>query len=179
METHETHAEVAQEAGGQNPLLKLDPGMAIWTWVVFFMVLFVLYKFAWKPILGILDEREAKIKKSLEDAEEARRLLDETVNKQKDILEQAHGEAINIIQKARESAQNVAMEIEKRALQESEHLIESAKTAIGIERERAIKELRQEAANLAVDAAGRLIQANLDDERNRRLVDDYIKEVTG
>ena len=179
METHETHAEVASAGGGQNPLLRLDPGMAIWTWIVFFLVLFVLYRFAWKPILRLLEEREARIRKSLEDAEEARRLLEETINRQKDVLEQAHGEAIDIIQKARESAQNVAMEIEKRAMHEAERTIEGAKNAIENERERAVKELRKEAASLAVTAAGRLIRENLDDERNRKLVDAYIREVSG
>lgn len=164
---------------GQNPLLTLDPGMAIWTWIVFFLVLFVLYKFAWRPILSMLDEREAKIRKSLADAEEARRLLEETIGKQKDILGRAHDEAIAIVQKARESAQNVAMEIEKKAAHEAEHMIDGAKNAIQNERDRAITELRKEAAVLAVSVASKLIQANLDDERNRKLVDGYISEVTG
>ncbi|OGS37541.1 MAG: ATP synthase F0 subunit B [Elusimicrobia bacterium RIFOXYB2_FULL_49_7] len=153
--------------------------MALWTWIVFIAVLLLLRKFAWKPILSALDEREKKIKQSLEDAAEAKRVLDETISQQKDILGKAQEEAIQMVQRSRETAQNVAMEIEKKAMHEAERMIEGARNAIQGEKARAVAELRKEAATLAVMVAGKLISENLDDERNQKLSERYIHEITG
>jgi F-type H+-transporting ATPase subunit b len=177
----QTHAEVKHEpdhSGGGNPLLRLDPGMAIWTWIVFFIFLFILGKFAWKPILKSLDEREKKIKKSLDDAEKARIALEEASQKQQEIINQGEKEAMGIVQKARDSSQQVAVQIQNKAKQEAEEIIEKAKKDITQQKEQAVNELRREAAGLAISAASKLIETNLDDDKNRKLVDAYIKELT-
>ncbi|MFH1760232.1 MAG: F0F1 ATP synthase subunit B [bacterium] len=173
------HPSSPGHSGGEkNPLLKLDPGMAIWTWVVFLLLLIIMGKFAWKPILKSLDEREDRIKKSLEDAEKARQELEQLAEKQKDMIAEAEYKGTQIVQKARESAQNLAMEIETHARRESEHMVEAARNAIESQKQVAVKELRNEAANMAVMAASKLLQANLDNEQNRKLVDGYIKDIS-
>jgi F-type H+-transporting ATPase subunit b len=174
--THaETQAPSHQEESG-NPLMRIDPGMIIWTWIVFLALLLLLGKFAWKPILKMLDVREKKIRKALEDAEAARLALEEATRRQNQIIGKAEEEAVTIIQRARESASNFAMDLKNKAMHDSEKLIEQAKRAIESEKQKAVAELRTEAAEIAISAASKIIQANLDTERNRELVKDYIKQ---
>jgi F-type H+-transporting ATPase subunit b len=174
-----THAEVQEPAHKEesgNPLMRIDPGMVIWTWIVFFVLLALLGKFAWKPILKMLDEREKRIKKALEDAEAARLALEDAIRKQNQIIGKAEEESVTIIQRARESASNFAMDLKNKAMHDSEKLIEQAKRAIDSEKQKAIADLRVEAAEIAISAASKLVQANLDSERNRELVKEYIKQ---
>jgi len=178
-----THAEVqvpSHEAKPEgNPLMRIDPGMVIWTWIVFISLLLLLGKFAWKPILKTLDEREKRIKKALEDADAARIALEEATRKQNQIIGLAEEEAITIVQRARESASNFAMDLKNKAMHDAEQVHEQAKRAIESEKERAIAELRKEAVEITIAAASKLVAANLDDAKNRDLVKKYIQEVTG
>jgi F-type H+-transporting ATPase subunit b len=179
--TPATHAEVqtaSHKEGSGNPLMRIDPGMILWTWIVFIVLLVLLGKFAWKPILKVLDEREKKIRKALEDAEAARLALEEAARKQNQIIGRAEEEAITLIQRARESAANFAMDLKNKAIHDSEKLIEQAKRAIDGEKQKALAELRTEAAEIAIAATSKLLKANLDDERNRKLVKEFINETT-
>jgi len=173
------HAEVQEPSHKEesgNPLMRIDPGMIIWTWIVFIALLVLLGKFAWKPILKVLDDREKKIKKAIEDAEAAQKALEEAAHKQNQIIGKAEEEAVTIIQRARESASNFAMDLKNKAMHDSEKLIEQAKRAIESEKQKAVAELRTEAAEIAISAASKIIHANLDDARNRELVKEYIKQ---
>lgn len=176
---HTTVNANTEHSSEGNPLLRLDPGMAIWTWIVFFILLFLLGKFAWRPILKSLDEREEKIKKSLDDADKATLALEEATERQNRIIEKAEKEAMAIVGKSREVAQNVASEIEEKSKVEAQRMVESAKNAISAEKEQAIAELRKDAAEIVIQASSKLIAKNLDDEKNRELVNGYINEVVG
>lgn len=167
-----THTEPAEG----NPLLRLDPGLVIWTWVIFFTLLFLLGKFAWRPILKALGEREKTIKEALDNTEKTRKLLEEANASRAAVLEEAEKKALEIVNQSREAAQDVAMEINKKALHESERVIDQAKKAIQAEKERAVAELRKETALLAVSIASKLIGTNLDDSKNRELTDRFIQE---
>lgn len=174
-----THAETqapSHSAESGNPLMRIDPGMILWTWIVFIALLVILGKFAWKPILKMLDDREKKIKKAIEDADAAQKALEEAAKKQNQIIGHAEEEAVTIIQRARESASTFAMDLKNKAMQDSEKLIEQAKRAIESEKQKAVAELKAEAAEIAIAAASKLVQANLDNTRNRELVKEYIKQ---
>ena len=154
----------------------LDPhvGTIIWTIVTFLVVLVVLRATVWRPLLSALDERERRISDALEEAERSRKEAQLRIAEHQQKLQGADAEAREIIRLAREAAEKVEQEIVSSARQEAQRTTEQARRAIESEKQAAIAELRKETADLAVKAAGALIEANLDDERNRKLGEDLI-----
>ena len=168
----------SHEGSEGNPLFLVDPGMIIWTWIVFILLALLLGKFAWKPILKKLDEREAFIRKSLEDAQQAKQELEETTLRQEHILAEAREQAGSMVDKARESAEKIAGDIEDRAKQEANKMLLHAREEIQSERDKAVKLLRMETAGLAIKAASKLIEENLDNEKNRHLIESTIEKIS-
>ena len=157
----------------------LDPhvGLIIWTIITFLVVLFVLKKFAWPHLLAALDEREQRISDAIATAEQARQEAEEVLREHRQKLAAADEEARQVVAEAREAGANVRQTIVSQAREEAERMLDQARTSIESEKRAAIAELRRETANLAVQAAGALIDANLDDEKNRGLVDDFIARI--
>ena len=157
----------------------LDPhaGLIIWTIITFLVVLLVLKKFAWPQLLAALDEREKRISDAIAAAEQARQESEEVLREHQQKLAAADEEARQIVAEAREAGANVRQTIVSQAREEAERMLDQARTSIESEKRAAIAELRRETANLAVQAAGALIDANLDDEKNRGLVDDFIDRI--
>ncbi len=157
----------------------LDPhvGTIIWTVITFLLVLFVLKKWAWPPILSALDEREERIRSAIDDSEKARQEAEAVLSEHRSKLAAAEDEARQIIAEAREVGEKARNDIVEQAREEAQRAIDQARTSIEGEKRTAIAELRREMAELAVHAAGRLIDANLDDEKNRGLVDDLISKI--
>ena len=157
----------------------LDPhvGLIIWTIITFLVVLFVLKKFAWPHLLAALDEREKRISDAIAAAEQARQEAEEVLREHRQKLAAADEEARQVVAEAREAGANLRQTIVSQAREEAERMLDQARTSIESEKRAAIAELRRETASLAVQAAGALIDANLDDEKNRGLVDDFIARI--
>ena len=157
----------------------LDPhvGLIIWTIITFLVVLLVLRKFAWPKVLASLDEREKRISDALAAAEQARQEAEEVLREHRQKITAAEEEARKIVAEARAAGANVRQTIVSQAREEAERMLDQARTSIESEKRAAIAELRRETANLAIQAAGVLIDANLDDEKNRGLVDDLIAKI--
>ena len=157
----------------------LDPhvGLIIWTIITFLVVLLVLKKFAWPQLLASLDEREKRISDALAAAEQARQEAEEVLREHRQKITAAEEEARKIVAEARAAGANVRQTIVSQAREEAERMLDQARTSIESEKRAAISELRRETANLAIQAAGVLIDANLDDEKNRGLVDDLIAKI--
>ncbi len=157
----------------------LDPhlGTIIWTLITFILVLLVLKKWAWPPILAALDEREQRIRDAIEGSEQARQEAETVLGEHRAKLAAAEDEARQIVAEAREAGEKVRQDIVGQAREEAQRTIDQARTSIEAEKRAAIAELRREMADLAVHAAGALIDANLDDEKNRGLVDDLIAKI--
>lgn len=152
-------------------------GLIIWTIITFLVVLFVLKATVWKPLLAALDTREKRIADALESAEKAREEGLAALSAHQEKLEEAEEEARQIIAAAREEAEKVHREILDKARAEARQTVEQARRSIEIDKQAALTELRAEVADLAVQAAGALVEANLDDEKNRKLVDDLIEGI--
>lgn len=165
------------EGEHKGGLLDIDPGLIIWTLITFGLLLVLLGRFAWKPIIKALQEREEKIKSSLEEAEKARRDAEGLIAKNNEVLAQAEREAQDIARKAKETADKLKSEITEQAKAEAAKLIASAKKEIDNEKNTALAYLKGEVAGMAVQAAGKIISANLDAEKHKKLVDDFIKEI--
>lgn len=158
-------------------LLSPNPGLIIWTLVTFVLVLLVLKKFVWGPLLSALDQRETRIREALEQADKARAEAERSAEENKQALAQAQAEAQDAINKAREDAEQVARDVQERAEADAQQLLEQARRTIQQERNQALQTLRQQTAELAILAAGQLLEENLDDEHNKKIVDDFINRM--
>ena len=173
------HTATTQVAEAHEPsLLTFDPGVSIWTLGIFIVLLIVLKKLVWKPILASLDAREKTIKDSLDQASRIQTENARLAEEQKRILTEASVQAGQIVQTARESAEGLKKNIEAAALEEKRRIISSATQEIESSKQSAIAELRNTTADLSIGIAEKLIRQNLDDAKNRALVDQLIQEVS-
>lgn len=170
-------AGAADEQGG-SPLLRFDPGVGIWAIVVFVLLLLVLKKYAWSPILDALDEREKTVRESLEQAAHIQSENARLAAEQASLLAQARAEAALVIQSARESGEALKKSLEQAAQDEKRRIIASATQEIEAQTRAAVAELRKTTADLSIGIAEKLIRQNLDDTKNRALVDQLIQEVS-
>ena len=180
--TQHTMEEVHQPDPGHgdqgNPLLRLNPGMTVWFWLVFVVFVVILWKFGWKLVVKMLDERQQGIQQALDDAEAARKSLATASDTQQKLIEEGRQQVLEISKRAEASSQKLADDIRDKAVQESEKVIEAARIQIEMQKEKAISEIKSEVVDLAVSVASKLIQANLDDGLNEKLVKDYIDEIS-
>jgi F-type H+-transporting ATPase subunit b len=160
-------------------LLEIDPGLMIWTIITFVVLLAVLRLVVWKPLLAMLDERERRIRDALSGAERARHEAERTLVEYKETLSKAEVEARERIQKATEQAHQERERIVSESHHQATRLVEDAKAEIQHEKERALQELRQTVGDLAIQAAGKILDENLDNARNRKIVDDFISRLPG
>ena len=177
-DTHETiemHALPPEEV--ESDLLTPDTRMLVLTWVTFVLLLLVLYKFAWKPILKALDEREALIRKAVDDAEKAREELARVHATRHELIAEAQRTAKEVVHEARQAAAEASHVIERKAKEEAHISLENARRDIRDETEKARIILRKESAAIAVELAGKLIERNLDTENNRKLVDECMERI--
>ena len=158
-------------------LLNPNVGLAIWTIVTFVVVLLVLRRFAWKPILASMDAREAGIRRLIDDAEAAREEADRLLEEYNRRLAEAREEGRRLVAEAKESAERVRAETLERARGEAEAIVARTGTEIDLEKKKALAEIRERAVDLAIHAAERVLEESLDDARHRRVAEDYLKEL--
>lgn len=158
-------------------MFDINPGLILWTLITFLILLVILRKAAWKPLLGALKAREEKIGTALQEAEDAqqegRRLLEENRRQ----LALAEEQSQRVIREGREMGERLKAEIVDKANVSSRHMIDQAREEIRREKDAALGQLRAEVADLAVMAAGKLLDANLDNAASRKLVDAAIREL--
>lgn len=143
--------------------------------VNFTIVLLVLYKFAYKPILNLLNDRTKKIEKGLEDAKEAGEKLEKITEKEKEVLILAKKEAQEIIKKSEEEAKINANSLVLEARNQTEKIMEEAKEDIGREKNKMLAEVKSEVADLVIAATEKIIGEKLDKEKDRDLIEKAIK----
>lgn len=171
------HAAWAQGGEGTTPLFTVNLGTTVWTAIVFLALLGILWKFAWGPILGAVEARESGIQAKLDEAassnEEAARLLAE----HKEQLADARRQANELIAEGKAAGDHLRKEIEEKARAEAQGIVDRARAEIQRERDQAIEALRRESVDLALAAASRLMQENLDQDKDRQLVERYLSEM--
>ena len=158
-------------------MLELNPGLILWTIITFLVAMVILRRYAWKPLLAALAAREEKIRSQLEQAEhaqaEAQRLLEE----HRRVLAEAEGHSQRIIREGRSLAEQMKTDILEKTSASARSMIEQAKGEIQREKESALEHLRAEVADLAITAAGKILDANLDTPKQRKLVDAIIRDI--
>ena len=168
---------LAQEAHKVD-LLSPSYGLMVWTLLIFVVLLFVLAKFAFKPITAAVEAREQALQQAMDaakrDREEAALLLAE----HRANLDASRAEGQKMIADARAAAERVRAELVEQAHAEQQKMLERARAEISAERAKAIAELRREAVDLAILGAGKVIGQNLDRDANRKLVESFLASVT-
>ncbi len=160
-----------------NPLVQVDPGLYIWTIIVFLVLLFLLMKFAWRPLLAMLEKREDNIRHALLDAEKAREELANVKEDTEKLLNKARNESQAIITAGKKNAERMKDEIIEKAQSKSETLLADVKKQIEIEKDRAITSVKAEVVNLSIEVAQKLIKKNLSKKDNLKLINDSISSI--
>jgi F-type H+-transporting ATPase subunit b len=161
----------------EGGLLNPNPGLIFWTAISFLIVMLILSKFAWGPIVSMLEEREKGIQSAIDRAHSAKEESETILKKNKELLAKADAEADRIIREGKEYADKVRSELTEKAQQEAQKMIAAAKDEIEQEKRRALDVLRNEVADMAVKGAEKIIRTALDAEKQKVVVDDMIKEL--
>ena len=155
-------------------LVKPEFGLIFWMLITFSLLLFILTKFAWKPILGMIREREQTIANSLNEANKARNEMAQLVAKNEELLNQAKEERNKILHEAREAAEKVKTDILAKAQKEAEDKIQMAFREIDIQKKAAIAEVRNSVGLMALDIAEKVMRKEL---KNNNEQVDYVNKL--
>ncbi len=170
-------AALAAEEGGTS-LVSVSPGLIFWTVVTFVILLLVLKKVAWKPILTALDQREAAIRESLQKAERAKDEAQKVLDENQANLAKAEEESKKIIEQSRSYAEKLKDQIIQESRQQAQKIISDASEEIERKKDSAFNELKNQIAEIAVNAAEKILKENISKETNKKIVDDYINSIT-
>ena len=155
-------------------LLNIEPGLIIWTVITFVILLIVLRKMAWGPILTALEQREHTIRSALEEVQQVRQETEQLLAQRQQMQADANREVARLLEQGREEAERLRVSMTEQAREEAQRLIEIARREIGRERQLAMQELKNTAADLALAAAGRLLNTAMTGEDHRRLVTEFL-----
>jgi F-type H+-transporting ATPase subunit b len=169
-------ALLLQEPGGEQGFtpFSINSGLIFWTILVFGALLVVLWRLGWPALLKSVEDRERRIQQQLDEAERARAEAARLLEEHKRTIAAARNEAQEMVAKARAVAEKERQTLLAKAREEYDQLLARARKEIGVEKEKAILELRREAVDLSIAAASKLVEAKLDTDANRRLVMDYL-----
>ena len=162
---------------GANPLIQVTPGLMIWTIVCFLIALFVLKRYAFGPIQKLIDERRERIRRALDEADEARDEARTLLEEHRKLIGQARGEAEEILSEARQVAKGMQDRVKEETEADRQRRLEETKRQIEAETRRALEAIRSEVAELSLVAAEKVTRKSLDDKDQRRLIDEAIGEL--
>ena len=167
---------MASEAAEGAPVDLLAPstGVMAWTLIIFLLLLFVLSKFAFKPLFAAVEAREKALSDAIEGAKRDRAETEAALAQQRAQLEAARSEAQQIVADSRATAEKMRSDLLAQTKQQQEEMIEQARRAIEGEKAAAIADLRKEAVDLAIAGASRVIEQNLDSAGNRTIVESFL-----
>ncbi|MBS2096934.1 F0F1 ATP synthase subunit B [Carboxylicivirga linearis] len=159
-------------------LLTPDPGLIFWTAITFGILVFLLKKFAWKPILHALKTREETIEFSLAAAAKAKAEIEDLNVEKEKILAEAKSERDSLIKEARELKQNIVDDAKNKAQEEADKILESARQLLEREKSEAIRDMKKQVAELSVDIAGKLLEQELEStDKQKAIIERYLQEV--
>ena len=170
-------AMAAGDGAAESSIFGGDVGNVLWTLITFFLTLFVLGKFAWGPILDMLQKREDFIKDSLDAAKKDRDEAQASLARYEERLASARAEATEIVEEGRRDAEAVRQRIEAKAQEEADKMIARAKREISIARETSVKELYAVSGQLATDLASKIVGRELKADDHQRLIDEALDQL--
>ena len=158
-------------------MFDINPGLMVWTVITFVVLVIVLAKYAWKPLLKSLQDREDTIRQALEHAEKARAEAAELLRQNEQNLAKAEDEYQKIIREGKTFAEKLKEEVVAKAHQQAQREIQQAKEEIQRDVDAAKQQLRNEVADLAVLAAGKILDETLDAQKHKKIVDGFLNQL--
>ena len=158
-------------------IMELNPGLTLWMAITFLLLLVVLSKFALGPIVRMLDERERTIREAIEQAKKERDEAERMLAEQKEALARAQREAAELAKRSQPEMEALPRRPHRQGQKEADELVASARRQIEEEKVKAVAEIKGQTVDLAIDAAGRILKAGLDDKAQRALVEEYIAQL--
>jgi F-type H+-transporting ATPase subunit b len=158
----------------EGGLTDINFGLTLWTVVLFALFAAVLARFGWKPILSVVEERERGVREAVESAQRASAEAQALLEQHREMLREAGREREEIVKRAAQEADRLKADLTTRARAESEAIVQRAREQIQREKAKAVGELRAQVADLAIEAASRIVQSSLTPEVQRKLVDEFI-----
>jgi F-type H+-transporting ATPase subunit b len=168
---------LAQADEGGSGLIEVVPGLMIWTLICFAITFFVLRKYAFGPIQRTIDERRDRIRRAVDEADQARNEARELLEQHRALIAQAKGEAAEILADARKVADSQLERVKDEAEAERQRRLEDTQRQIEAETKRSLDLIRAEVADLTLQATARVTGKVLDAEDQRRLIDEAIAEL--
>ena len=159
---------------GANPLISVTPGLMIWTIICFLITLFVLKRYAFGPIQTMLDERREQIRRSIEEAENARAEARKLLEEHRSLMNEARGEAEQILAEARRTREAMELRMREETEAERQRRLEDTRREIAAETARALDRIRAEVADLTLEATAIVVGRKLDADRDRELISEAI-----
>jgi len=180
LSTANAAAAFAQEGGAEHPgrgLLSLQVNLMFWTLLIFVILYFILSKFAFGPITAAVEAREKALEEAIEAAKRDREQAAKLLQEHQAQIDAARGEAQKIIAEGRTVGEKLRADMVEQTRKEQQDMLERARREIQSERDRAIAELRKEAVDLALAGASKVIEQNLESQKNRQLVESYLSSI--
>ncbi len=169
---------ISNETGEKkDTLLSVEPGLIIWTIIIFVLLLLILKKYAWGPLLKSLNDREQCIKDTVEKAEYLKQEAEKILAQNRALLTKADEDARKVISEGRELAEKMRNDLINKTSDDTARMIKQAKSEIEREKLSALNSLKDEIANLAVQAAGKIIDENLDAAKQKKIMDSFISKI--
>lgn len=165
------------EAAAKPSLLTPSGGLMFWTLIIFAIVFFILSKFAFGPITAAVQAREAALEAAIASAQADREAAAKLLEEHKKNIENARNEAQRFIAEGRATADSMKSEMLDATKKQQDEMLERARRDIEAEKTKAIDSLRKEAIDLALAGASKVIEQNLDDAKNRTLIENYLASI--
>tara|TARA_Y100000590_G_C15619766_1_gene977117 strand:+ start:456 stop:941 length:486 start_codon:yes stop_codon:yes gene_type:complete len=158
-------------------MVAVHGGTLFWSVITFLLLLVVLKKVAWAPIIQALETRESEIKDALSSADKARENAEKASKDYDELVKKARAESQDIIAESKAIGERLKEEIKNKADQEAREMLDKAQVQINAEREKAINEIKSTVVDFSILAASKVIEKNLDSEDNRRIISDAIEGI--
>lgn len=158
-------------------MLDINPGLIIWTMITFALLVVVLGKFAWKPILQALQAREHEIADALKKAEEAKKDAERMMQENRIAMDKASNETARLIAEGRAMAEQLKNDIVAKANESAKKMLEQAKDEISREKDAAMSQLRSEVAELSITVAEKILDESLDGAKQKKMVDKVLQQL--
>lgn len=169
-------ALLAQESGTRT-FMKPDTGLMVWTLVIFVLLMFVLSRYAFGPITAAVEAREKALEDAIEGAKRDRDAAAKLLQEHQAAIDAARGEAQKIIAEGRAVGEKLRTDMIEQTRKEQQDMLERARREIDNEKDKAIMQLRREAVDLALAGASKVVEQNLESQKNRQLVESYLSSI--
>jgi len=161
----------------QEGLLRVEPGLLLWTIITFVVLLLILWKAAWKPVVEALDARAEKVRSDIENADKSRQEAEKLLAQHREMMNNAKSEAANIIADGRNEAEKMKNDIITKATSEARDLSDRARKEIELAKDKALAEIKEEVVVLSTEIAAKIINKNLKADDQKALVEETLNKV--